>query len=197
MFHELQQILSLDNLQILIDTYGKLGPLSGMILPFTEAFLPFLPLTAFMMANAAAYGLVGGFVLSYIGCVAGAWVLYWVFRYFGDKPFFKKYCEHENVKRYGTWLNNKGLWIVTILCMIPVFPNFIITVVAGLNKMSFKMFALASSIGIFGLTLIFSFIGDDILEIATNPSKIILMIVVLITISGIGKLVERNLIISN
>lgn len=197
MFHELQQILSLDNLQILIDTYGNLGPLSGVILPFTEAFLPFLPLTAFLLANAASYGLVVGFLLSYIGCVAGAWTLYWLFRYFGERPFFKKFRENENVKEYAAWLDQKGLWVITLLCMVPFFPNSVITIVSGFNKMSFKKFAVASSIGILGLTLIFSFVGDDLLEIATHPFKIMLMVVIFVSMSLIGKLVEKTIIVSN
>ncbi|MEH6940725.1 TVP38/TMEM64 family protein [Bacillus sp. JJ722] len=197
MFHELQQILSLDKLQILIDAYGDLGPLSGVILPFTEAFLPFLPLTTFILANAASYGMVVGFLLSYIGCIAGAWSLYWLFRYFGERPLLKKYRENESVKKYAVWLDQKGLWIVTLLCMIPVFPNSVITIVSGLNKMSFKKFAFASSIGILGLTLIFSFVGDDLLEIVTNPFKLLMMAVIFVSMSLVGRLVERNLIVSN
>ncbi|WP_019243595.1 MULTISPECIES: hypothetical protein [Bacillus] len=75
MIYEIQQIFTLDSLSTLIDSYGRLGPLSGAFLPFIEAFLPFLPLTAFMMANAASFGLFTGFILSYVGCLAGAWSL--------------------------------------------------------------------------------------------------------------------------
>ena len=73
MLHELQQFIQLDMFQTMIHSYEKIGPLFAVFLTFIEAFLPFLPLSAFIMGNAAIFGLFGGFILSYIGCVVGAW----------------------------------------------------------------------------------------------------------------------------
>src|SRR5690625_6623904 len=51
----------------LLQDYERLGPLPGILLPFIEALLPFLPLVVFVFANAAAYGLLKGFLYSWIG----------------------------------------------------------------------------------------------------------------------------------
>src|SRR5690625_7258531 len=56
----------------LLNSYEALGPLPGFLLPFIEAFLPFLPLFVFVIANAAAYGLLEGFLLSWAGASTGA-----------------------------------------------------------------------------------------------------------------------------
>lgn len=58
--------------QELLADYEKLGPLPGILLPFIEAFLPFLPLFVFVLANGAAYGLFEGFLYSWIGASFGS-----------------------------------------------------------------------------------------------------------------------------
>ena len=47
-----------DYIMELLNNYESLGPLPGILLPFIEAFLPFLPLIVFVLANGAAYGLL-------------------------------------------------------------------------------------------------------------------------------------------
>src|SRR5690625_7844506 len=60
----------------LLNDYEKLGPLPGILLPFIEAFLPFLPLFVFVFANAAAYGLLKGFLLFWAGSVLGSIIVF-------------------------------------------------------------------------------------------------------------------------
>src|SRR5699024_12393849 len=56
----------------LLEKYESLGPLPGLLLPFIEAFVPFLPLFVFVMANSAAYGLLKGFIYCRLGASRGA-----------------------------------------------------------------------------------------------------------------------------
>ncbi|MFS0783093.1 TVP38/TMEM64 family protein [Bacillus sp. 1P06AnD] len=197
MIQELNQILSIDTLQQIIDQYGSLGPIAGVFLPYIEAFLPFLPLTAFIMGNAASFGLATGFIVSYVGCVAGAWSLYWVCRYLGNKPFIAKYKDKPSVQKYTEWMHKKGILLVALLCMVPVFPNSVVTIVAGANRMDFRKFAFASAMGIFGMTVVLSFIGDDLFEIVQNPLKIIFIAALFFGISMVGKKIERTMIFNN
>ncbi|MDY0407842.1 TVP38/TMEM64 family protein [Paracerasibacillus soli] len=68
---DLKGILDEEQILELLEKYRSLGPLPGILLPFIESFLPFLPLFAFVFANAAAYGLWQGFLLSWIGQYLG------------------------------------------------------------------------------------------------------------------------------
>lgn len=193
----LQQLLSSETLQYFIDLYGKLGPWTGILLTFIEAFLPILPLTAFIMGNAAAFGLLYGFILSSVGSIAGAWTVYWIFRYFGQTSFIKKYKDRPGIQKYTAWMENKGFLMIMLLCMIPVFPNSVVTIVSGIRKISFKIFSIASALGIMGLTFILSFIGHDIIDIMTNPLKIISVIATFVSISVLGRIIERRVIVNS
>ena len=66
----MQDWITMDNVEIIIEKYKLLGPLFGMFLTFIESFVPILPLFAIVIANAGAYGLFWGFILSWLGTAA-------------------------------------------------------------------------------------------------------------------------------
>ncbi len=72
---EIKQLIEANDfdrlVSFLLRSYESLGPIPGFLLPFLEAFLPFLPLVVFVMTNAAAYGLLEGFLLSWSGASMG------------------------------------------------------------------------------------------------------------------------------
>ena len=75
--------------------YKALGPLLGLLLPFIESFLPFLPLFVFVFANAGAYGLWYGFLLSWAGTVVGSYAVFLIVRKYGRNRllgFLTKKC---------------------------------------------------------------------------------------------------------
>src|SRR5690625_1814287 len=82
----------------LLDKYEKLGPLPGILLPFIEAFLPFLPLFVFVMANSVAYGLLKGFLYSWLGSSAGSIAVFYLIRTFGHKKIFMKIKHNKQVQ---------------------------------------------------------------------------------------------------
>ena len=61
------------------------GSHPGILLPFIEAFLPFLPLIVLVMGNSATYGLWWGFLLSWIGVCLGSVTVFWIVRKLGGK----------------------------------------------------------------------------------------------------------------
>ncbi len=64
--------LTEDRLTELFQSYRAFGPLIAVLLPLIEAFLPFLPLIVFVVANTNSFGLWEGFILSWLGSTAGA-----------------------------------------------------------------------------------------------------------------------------
>ncbi|WP_019243594.1 MULTISPECIES: hypothetical protein [Bacillus] len=75
-------------------------------------------------------------------------------------------------------MDQKCILIVAMLCLLPVFP-------------------IASAIGIFGMTFVFSVLGNDLFQIIVNPLKIIVIAVVMISISILGKFVEQRFALNN
>jgi hypothetical protein len=69
--------MDLDSIQLTLESYSAWGPLPGILLPFIESFLPFLPLILIIAASANIYGLGFGFLFSWIGVTSGAVCVFW------------------------------------------------------------------------------------------------------------------------
>ncbi|WP_067729765.1 TVP38/TMEM64 family protein [Oceanobacillus damuensis] len=179
-------------IQQLLNQYEGLGPLPGILLPFIEAFLPFLPLIVFVMANAAAYGLLKGFLFSWIGACSGAIVVFLVIRRLGNTKFLKKIRENRQVKRITAWVERHGFGPLFLLLCFPFSPSAIINVVAGLSKVSIQQFILAVLLGKTVMIFSIAYIGSSIMEFAKNPIKTIVVGVGIVLFWMLGKYIEKR-----
>lgn len=177
----------------LLQSYESLGPLPGFLLPFIEAFLPFLPVIVFVMTNAAAYGLVQGFLLSWAGTSAGTLVVFILIRRFQHLKLFKWIARNKQVTKVTEWLTRHGFGPLFLLLCFPFSPSAVINVVAALSRVSFYQFILAVLLGKSVMVFTVSYIGDSLASFAQNPTKTILLSVGVALLWIIGKYVEKYL----
>jgi len=177
----------------LLEQYENLGPLPGVLLPFIEAFLPFLPLMVFVIANAAAYGLLEGFLLSWLGASSGAVVVFLVIRSLYYTRLVKKIRKNEKVKKVTGWVSKHGFGPLFILLCFPFSPSAIINIVAGISKVSIQQFILAVFLGKSVMIFSISYIGSSIMEFAKNPIKTIVVGICIVLFWILGKYIENKL----
>ncbi|EQB35153.1 MULTISPECIES: TVP38/TMEM64 family protein [Virgibacillus] len=177
----------------LLNNYENLGPLPGILLPFVEAFLPFLPLVVFVFANAAAYGLMEGFLLSWLGAGLGAILVFLVIRKLGNRKVFRAVRENKQVKRVTSWLERHGFGPLFLLMCFPFSPSAVINVVAGLSKVSTQQFILAVIMGKSVMIFSIAYVGSSIMEFAKNPVKTIVVGGCIVLFWMIGKYIEKRL----
>ncbi|TFJ93553.1 TVP38/TMEM64 family protein [Lentibacillus salicampi] len=177
----------------LLSEYESLGPLPGVLLPFIEAFLPFLPLVVFVLANAAAYGLWEGFILSWAGACAGAILVFLLIRRLGDKRFFKAIRRNKQVLQVTGWVERHGFGPLFLLMCFPFSPSSVINIVSGLSKISTQQFILAVLMGKTVMIFSIAFIGSSIFEFAKNPVRTIVVGVCIVLFWVFGKYIERRL----
>ena len=122
-FEVIREWLTLENILKLIQEYQSLGPIAGILLPFLEAFLPFLPLFVFVMANATAFGLWWGFCFSWIRAVVGAFLVFSIVRKFGQARVFLFLQKHKQVQRLTNWVENHGFGPLFIMLCFPFKLN--------------------------------------------------------------------------
>ncbi|RIU90687.1 TVP38/TMEM64 family protein [Oceanobacillus picturae] len=177
----------------LLGEYEQLGPLPGILLPFIEAFLPFLPLVVFVFANAAAYGLLEGFLLSWAGSSLGAILVFLIIRKLGKRPLFAKIRKNKQVKKVTTWLERHGFGPLFLLTCFPFSPSAVINVVAGLSKISVQQFVLAVLLGKSVMIFSLAYIGSSITEFAKNPMRTIIVGSCIAIFWIVGKIIEKRL----
>lgn len=182
-----------DYIMQLLSDYESLGPLPGILLPFIEAFLPFLPLVVFVFANAAAYGLLEGFLLSWSGAALGAIVVFTIIRRLGDKKILRAISKNKQVAKVTNWLEKRGFGPLFLLMCFPFSPSAIINVVAGLSNVSRQQFILAVLLGKSVMIFSIAYVGSSILEFAQKPVKTIVVGAGIGLFWLVGKYIEKRL----
>ncbi|EPD52181.1 hypothetical protein HMPREF1210_01534 [Paenisporosarcina sp. HGH0030] len=185
--------LTTENLLELTRDYRSLGPLIGFLLPFLEAFLPFLPLFVFVFANASAYGLWIGFLLSWAGTVVGSYLVFILVRKYGRARFLRFMTKHERVQKLIHWVETHGFAPLFLLLCFPFTPSALVNLVAGLSNMKKNSYLWTLLAGKFVMILTISFIGYDIKALITQPIRTAIVIGVIILLWFIGKQIERRL----
>lgn len=192
-FESLKHFFTMENILMLLKEYAALGPLPGILLPMVESLIPIFPLVLFVMANAAAFGLWKGFIISWIGATLGALTVFFIVRKLGRQKFFRFLTKHEKVRKLMNWVERHGFGFIFLMLCFPFTPSSLINVVAGLSRVSKHQFILAVLLGKLVMIFTISFIGYDIRSLIQQPQKTILVALLMFLLWYVGKKIERRI----
>jgi len=181
---------TLEHVMSLIQEYRALGPIPGILLIVVEAFLPFLPLFVFVMANAGAFGLWLGFLYSWLGACLGAFLVFWLIRRYGQKRIFSFLPKHPKVRKLMDWVDRHGFGPLFLLLCFPFTPSAVVNIVAGLSKINLYQYMLAVCIGKMVMIFTISYIGYDLHSLLTRPLRTTVILLVIFILWFVGKRIE-------
>jgi len=92
------------------------------------------------------YGPISGVVLSTIGLTIGSYIAFVLARVFG-KPLAEKIVPQTVMKRFDYLVQNKGLFLVFLLFLIPGFPKDYFCYIFGLSAITTMEYLVLSTIG--------------------------------------------------
>ena len=185
--------ITIENVMEVIEKYRSFGPLPGILLPFLEAFFPFLPLFLFVMANANAFGLGWGFLFSWIGSASGAYFVFFLIRRFGEARVFNFLRRNEKVRNLMAWVERRGFGPLFILLCFPFTPSAVVNIVAGLSKIGIYQYMLAVLTGKAVMIFTMSFIGYDVISLVKQPVRTGIVCLIIAILWYAGKRVEEKL----
>lgn len=192
-FDWITEWLTVENIMELIGKYRSLGPIAGVLLPMIEAFLPFLPLFLFAMANANAFGLWLGFLYSWLGASLGAYFVFLIVRKFGQKRFLAFLKNHPKVIRLMNWVERHGFGLLFVLLCFPFTPSAVVNIVAGLSRLSYAQYMLAVVTGKMVMLFTMSFVGYNIRALITQPVRTAVVLVIIFILWFVGKRIETRI----
>ncbi|MEM5878492.1 MAG: VTT domain-containing protein [Candidatus Aenigmatarchaeota archaeon] len=128
----------------LLNTYGYIGLFLLMIL---QTILVVIPSEA-VIALSGALGLDTTKVIAVgvLGLLAGATIAFFISRYFGRKIVIKLLGD-EWIGDVDEWIDKNGSKAILIARLIPLIPFDLISYVAGITKIDFRKYILATIIG--------------------------------------------------
>lgn len=176
----------------MITSLSIYGPIPGIALPFSESFLPFLPLILIIAANVNVYGLGLGFLYSWIGITLGSLLLFYLARKLGGR--FGHYLQRRFplVAKFFAWIEDKGFTPVFLLACLPFAPSFFITIAAGLSTLKLRTFAIAMMLGKAVMILCIAILSFDITELADEPWRVVAAAVFIALLWLVGKKLESR-----
>ncbi|MBE0490283.1 MAG: TVP38/TMEM64 family protein [Halomonas sp.] len=140
-----------------LNDQGPLGPLllmALMVMAVIVGPLPTLPITS---ASGMAFGVLPGSMLAATGALAGAMIAFLLARLLGRDLIRKRF--HDN-PLFGAEGSQRLLFIIVLLTrLIPIFSFALISYAAGVTAIRAWRFALATTIGMLPMTLVFASLG--------------------------------------
>ena len=185
--------LEVEKIIELSQQYRALGPLIGLLLPFIESFLPFLPLIVFVFANAGAYGLWYGFLLSWIGTTVGSYAVFLLIREYGRNRFLRFLTRSARVEKLINWVDRNGFGPLFLFICFPFTPSALVNLVAGLSNIKKGQYLFTLMAGKLVMIFMISFIGSDLKALLTQPMRTIIVVVIVFLLWLIGKRIEHRL----
>lgn len=189
----LKELFTQDNILKLIESYKAFGPIPGILLPFIEAFLPFLPLFVFVIANTNAFGLWIGFLLTWIGSSMGTILVFFIVRKYGHTKFLSFIKRNKQVTKLTGWLDVHGFGPMFILLCFPFTPSAVVNIVAGLSHISRFQYILAVLAGKLVMIFTISFVGYDLQALITQPIRTAIVLVIICILWYVGRRIEVSL----
>jgi uncharacterized membrane protein YdjX (TVP38/TMEM64 family) len=140
-----------------LEEWGSWAWLAGIILLLLDLVLP-IPGTAVMSALGMVYGSVIGGLIGTIGSILSGLLAYALCRAFGLK-IAQKIAGESALEKSRAIFAKTGGWIVVLSRWLPIMPE-VVSCMAGLSRMSVRIFLSALVVGCLPLAFTFSVIGD-------------------------------------
>jgi uncharacterized membrane protein YdjX (TVP38/TMEM64 family) len=190
---DLREWLSIERIMDWINQYESFGPLPGFFLPLLEAFLPFLPLFALVLANVNAFGLWFGFFISWGGAVTGSFLVFLLMRRFGREKLLSFLQKSKQVRQMMDWVDRHGFAPVFLLLCFPFTPSAIVNIVAGLSRISIVQYLFAVMAGKTVMIFTISYVGYDVSALIHQPGRTAVIVGIMLFLWFGGKQVEKRL----
>jgi uncharacterized membrane protein YdjX (TVP38/TMEM64 family) len=147
-------------------SFGFLAPIASSFLMVLQALVAPVPSFLITFANGLAFGVFWGWMLSLFGHVLAAAVCFWISRALGRAPV-EVLVGKTGLESADRWFARWGMYAVFVGRLVPGVAFDVISYAAGLTRMRFRNFIIATALGIFPQTFLYSYLGRQAPEYVT------------------------------
>jgi uncharacterized membrane protein YdjX (TVP38/TMEM64 family) len=142
-----------------VTTFGALGPAMIIFGMMVQMFLFVVPNILLMMIAIVSYGPVWGFVISFVGVFAASSLGYYIGSKL-SKVTVNKFVSASSQKKIGEFIRDYGVGAI-VITRLSSFSNDGLSIVAGLLKMNYRRYILATLTGITPLIVLLAIFGKN------------------------------------
>jgi len=170
-----------------VESAGLWAPLVSIGLMIFQAVLAPLPAFVVTFANAALFGWVLGSVLSWTGAMLGAVLCYWLAYWYG-RSLMERVTPPDTLRRFDAMTDRWGHWAILVSRLLPFVPFDPVSYAAGVARISFVRFLIATGVGQLPATVVYSLAGD---LLAVDARLLAGAIAIVFALSAIPVLINR------
>lgn len=176
--------LSADGLKEYIKSSGMFGPVVYM------AMFSIIPAGSIIaIAGGMAFGVYYGTLYTIIGAVVGATVAFYLSRLLGrgavDRFLKGKFGSFEE------GMEKRGFLLIFVLRLIPIIPFNVISLGAGLSKIKYLDYMIATMLGIIPGVVAYTNLGDKALDISSP--EFLIAVGILAAMMAISLLLKKRI----
>ena len=147
--------------------FGAWGFAVILALMFMQTLIPVLPSVVAMVAAVLAYGPFFGGALAWGGMLLAASLGYGIGRSVSSVTV-DRLLGRDTKDKVERFVDHYGLWAIIAARISPVLSTDAVSIVAGLVKMRFWCFLVATAVGTLPLTILIAYLGADIDRLQTG-----------------------------
>lgn len=141
-------------------SFGAWAPIVSALLMILQALVAPLPAFVLSFANGLAFGAFRGGMLSLVSASLAAAVSFWIARLLGRGPV-EALVGQAHLGAADRWFVRWGAYAVLVARLVPVVSFDIISYAAGLTRMGFWRFMLATMVGMAPATFLYAYLGGQ------------------------------------
>jgi len=142
-----------------VTTFGVMGPVMIIFGMMVQMFLFVIPNILLMMIAIVSYGSVWGSVISFVGVFAASSLGYYIGTKL-SKVTVSKFVSVPMQEKIGSFVKDYGVGAI-VITRLSSFSNDGLSIVAGLLKMNYRRYILATLTGITPLIVLLAIFGKN------------------------------------
>ncbi|SFC55721.1 VTT domain-containing protein [Bacillus sp. UNCCL81] len=183
-------IYYISNIMVITDYYGfeglfrkniKIAKWIYFLICFFHPIALPIPEAVTVLAASTVFGSFYGFIIDFVGIVLGNITMFFLARYGGLKVV-NRFIKTKHLTKYNEMVKKNETLFITILLIVPVLPDEIVSVGAGITNVSIKKYILIVCFSklITSSLLAYSIELTKIFSLSTNQLIILISIIVLV-----------------
>jgi len=141
-----------------VDSCGMFGPIIYMVM---FSVIPSGAIIA--IAGGMAFGMGLGTLYTMLGALIGATTAFYISRLLG-RDFVMK-LTRGRLRSFDDGVEKHGFKLILVMRLIPIIPFNLISFGAGLTKMKFRDYIMATVVGIVPGVIVFTNLGDKAMDV--------------------------------
>ena len=174
-FHQLN---TLEYWEMLISSFGGLGPVAPILLAAVESLFPPLPLIAIVALNVAAHGGLMGFLYSWVGVMLGSMVVFLFWRRVVKRFFWRVASRSAKLQKAQQWVSNVDTASLFMLAILPFTPTSFLHLAFGISDFDEKRYLLTLLLGKAVMVAMMALFGQSLVSALRNPVYLILSVAI-------------------